>query len=230
MKKGLLILLLFCSVFADAQSLKDALFSGKLKVGTGTVVRKGDDVQAIIDSTAAADSVRKVVADSLTRDSIAKVLMVQPDSVAGKAAVDSVMQVMQAGKDSIAARTTLPANPDPADTTASVGEPATPAAPAKDNNDRWKEYVDTVSNTIKTEALPNKKVKKGTYYATVSYTIETTGQVEVNDVFLSPENDYLRDQIKSRLALEAPRLTPVLNSAGTPRKVTRKYNFTLTKE
>jgi hypothetical protein len=68
------------------------------------------------------------------------------------------------------------------------------------------------------------------YYVTVSYSINTDGKVEVTDVFLSPENGFLHSQIKDRLEIDAPRLEPVLNSAGTPRKVSRKYNFTLVKE
>ena len=88
----------------------------------------------------------------------------------------------------------------------------------------------TVASTLTAEALPNKKVKKGIYYVTVSYAIETDGQLTVSDVFVMPENSYLQQQTKDRITLEAPKLQPVLNSSGTPRKVTRKYNMTLTKE
>ena len=51
MKKALLFLLLISSVFAQAQTLKDALFSGKLKNDPGTVIRKGDDLSTKIDTT-----------------------------------------------------------------------------------------------------------------------------------------------------------------------------------
>src|SRR5215204_4675044 len=59
MKKGILFLLLFVSVFAEAQSLKEALFRGKLKNDNNTVIRKGDDLSKV-----APDTTRKAVPDS----------------------------------------------------------------------------------------------------------------------------------------------------------------------
>jgi hypothetical protein len=89
----------------------------------------------------------------------------------------------------------------------------------------------TVANTLNAEVLTSKKVKRGTYYVTVSYTIETDGQANVTDVFVAPENKFLQQQIKDRLTSDdVPKLIPVLSSSGAPRKVNRKYNFTLTKE
>jgi hypothetical protein len=50
MKQAILLLLLASSVFANGQSLKEALFSGKLKNEAGTVIRKGDDLASKMDT------------------------------------------------------------------------------------------------------------------------------------------------------------------------------------
>ncbi len=100
----------------------------------------------------------------------------------------------------------------------------------KENNVAWKEYIDSVTSILKAEVLPTKKIKNGTYYVTVSYAIGVDGQVAINNVLLTPENSFLQQQIKDRLALDAPRLNPALTSAGTPRKSSKNYNFTLSKE
>lgn len=54
MKKGILALLVVSSLAVSAQqkqSLKDLLYSGKLKSDSGTVIRKGDDLSSKIDTT-----------------------------------------------------------------------------------------------------------------------------------------------------------------------------------
>lgn len=213
MKKGMLLLLLAGSVVAHGQSLKEALYGGKLKNTPGGVIRKGDDLTSKIDTT------NKVA----TADTAVTKTALPTDAATQRPAVQS---------DSAALSTT-----DTQDTTSltdtatgqAANAPEAAAAP-KDNNAIWKAYVNTVIPTLQSEVLSSKKVKKGSYYVLVSYTIDTDGQVAVSDVFLSPESTFLQQQIKERLDAEAPRLTPVLNSSGTPRKVTRKYNFTLAKE
>jgi hypothetical protein len=129
------------------------------------------------------------------------------------------------GKTTMAAADTL-AGADNQATTSAPGKTATP----KDNNEAWKEYMDSVVATLKTELLPSKKIKKGTYYMLVEYAIEPDGEVTINNVYPAPENSYLQQQVKERLTLTAPRLSPVLASNGKPRKVIRKYSFTLVKE
>jgi hypothetical protein len=118
--------------------------------------------------------------------------------------------------------------------TAALGVTANAAketAPApKDNTAMWKEYMNAVISSLKTEALPSKKVKRETYYILVSYAIGTDGQVTVNDVSVTPENGFLQQQVKDRITSDAPRLNPVPSSSGTPHKVNKKYSFTLTKE
>lgn len=51
MKKGLLFLSIFIAVQANSQSIKDALFGGKLKNDSNSVVRKGEDLSSKIDTT-----------------------------------------------------------------------------------------------------------------------------------------------------------------------------------
>ena len=217
MKKGLLFLLLVSSMVTQAQSLKEALFSGKLKNEAGTVIRKGDDLSTKIDTTTR----KTVTAD--TAQTKAPLLALDSSAKKMNMAGDSTTLSNAKIKDTNALTAEVTPAPAAADT-------ATVAAPVKDNNVLWKEYMATATTLFNTEVLSSKKIKNGTYYATVSYTIGTDGQVEITDVFLTPDNAYLKQQIKDRLQLDAPRLHPVLSSTGTPRKVNRKYNFTLTKE
>jgi hypothetical protein len=218
MKKGILLLLLLSSVFVKAQSLKDALFSGKLKNQPGTVIRKGDDLSAKMDTVrkATADDTANTKVLTAATDTAARSLAVQPDTSALAAAVPEK-------KDSVAGVSDTAA-------VAAADAPKTAAAITKDNNAIWKTFMDSLSSTLKTEVLSSKKIKNGSYYVLVSYAIGADGQVTVNDVFLSPENAFLQQQIKDRLAIDTPRLNPVPSSSGAPRKVSKKYNFTLTKE
>jgi hypothetical protein len=218
MKKALLLLLLAGSVvFADAQTLKETLFGGKLKNQPGSVIRKGDDLTAKIDTSHTVAPVDTAVAKApaSVTDAPASTVAVPADSAVAATIVSNE------GSDN-ATTDTAAAEATP--------EPEAAAAAPKSNNALIKEYMDSVATVLKAEALTSKKVKRGSYYTLISYVIETDGQVSFGDVFLSPENSYLQQQIKDRLASETPRLAPVLNSAGVPRKVTKKYNFTLTKE
>src|SRR5687768_9047001 len=51
MKKGILFLLIVSSITAKAQTLKEALYGGKLKSDTGSLVRKSDDLSTKIDTS-----------------------------------------------------------------------------------------------------------------------------------------------------------------------------------
>jgi hypothetical protein len=231
MKKGILILLLFCAQFADAQSLKDALFSGRLKNDNNSVIRKGEDLSTkMVDTTRKAnvDTVIRFKGDSLTLDSIAKGMAVHRDTVLVSTADNKVIPATQPAASVTAATTETPASDTAAVAVEEAPKEAAPAA--KSNNTLIKEYVDSVAKTLNTEVLNSKKIKKGTYYVTVSYAIETDGKVDITEVIVSPENAFLQSNIRSQLELEPPVLEPVKNSAGTPRKVSRKYNFTLNKE
>jgi hypothetical protein len=216
MKKGILFLLLISSAFAHAQSLKEALYSGKLKNQPGTVIRKGEDLSSKMDTASKAPTDSALVKTPVfTVDSSAKGIT----TPAG-----STLATGTDKNDSIAGLT------DTAAAGETVNAPKENTAAPKDNNAVWKDYMNTLTATLKTEVLPSKKVKRETYYIMVSYAIGTDGEVAINDVLVTPENAFLQQQIKERLTLGTPRLTPVVSSSGTPRKTNKRYNFTLTKE
>ncbi|MER3464779.1 MAG: hypothetical protein C4329_10595 [Chitinophagaceae bacterium] len=83
---------------------------------------------------------------------------------------------------------------------------------------------------MQADVLSSKKTRKDNYYVTVDYEADVNGQVNVTNVTVLPENAYLQDQVKQRLSLTPPQLTPVVDSTNKTRKVKRKYNFTITKE
>jgi len=112
----------------------------------------------------------------------------------------------------------------------SAGETAVPAPAPRDNTVVWKEYMDSMITTLTTEVLPDKKIKKGIYYILVDYVIDPDGSVTINNVYPSPENKILQQQVKERLVLTAPHLSPVIGGNGQPRKAIKKYNFSLKKE
>ena len=194
MKKGILFLFLITTVTANTQSLKDALYGGKLKKDSGIVIRKTDDLSSKIDTNQKTKlEPQKSKLTQVITDSTAKKIISQPNA--------AVIPVE------------ANANTSPA---------------VKDNNKIWKEYMDSIISGLKTEVLTSKKIKNGSYFILVDYEIGTDGQVTINNVSPSPENSFLQDQIKERLTLSAPQMNPVMSS-GKPRKVVKKYNFTLNK-
>lgn len=250
-KKALLLLMLAVSGMAQAQSLKDALYSGRLKSQPGMIIRKGDDLSQFIDTTTKAPLSDSAKALAKAQEAEARkqaapmdlATMNRNNAAAAKAAPASTAKpattpAANTGNVSVAAAadsteaTAATTETEVATEAATEPAPAAPAAPAKpkDNNAIWKDYMNSVVPVMQSELMNGKKIKKGTYYASVSYTIETDGQVTISDVLLTPENEGLKKQIKDRIEQETPQLTPVVNSSGTPRKVTRKYNFTLTKD
>ena len=231
MKKGILFLLLFGSFFAQGQSLKEALFSGKLKNEPGTVIRKGEDLSTKIDT-----STRRTVANT---DSVKTTAVAANDNSTTNAAAQA-NATPAAGTNPAAtnpATTGSNATPKPetaavpADTAAATDAAAAPAAAKpKDNTALFKEFMESFKSTLESEVLPNKKLKKGNYYVQLTYVIGTDGQTTVTDLYVDPENKFLQQQIADRLATEMPKLNPVLNSNGTARKLTRRYNFTFEKQ
>lgn len=209
MKKMILFFLIAGTVSATgAQSLKDALYSGKLKMDSNSVIRKGDDLSARLDT-----STKKAAAPE------------KPKQIT--AATDSATaRVAATGGDSAVA-----AAPEAVDS-ATTAEPVVTetAVPVKSNTRLLKEYTDSLAGVLKTEVLSSKKIKKETYYLIVEYEIDTNGQTTVTNVISTPENSLLQEQVKERMLLAPPQLAPALDSNKQPRKVKRKYSFTVTKE
>lgn len=203
MKKGILFLIMLGALTSNAQSLKDLLYSGKLKMDSNSVIRKTDDLSSKIDTATKkpAEEKPKIAAGA--------------DS-SGKINTPAVLSTITGEGDSAAIVTA-----------ATSTETATTA---KSNTKIWKEYTDSLISTLKTEVLPSKKIKKDTYYLYVDYEIGVDGQVDVTNVVTTPENSFLQDQVKERMLHTPPQLTPVLDSNNKPRKVKRKYNFNITKD
>jgi len=209
MKQVFLFLLIIASATLNAQSLKDLLYSGKLKKDSNTVIRKGDDLSSKIDT-----STKKPV---------------EPERAKPVLAANGVDSTQRQNNASTAS---TPGAPEitSSSSTASETAAANVNAGAKNNNQLLKEYMDSLVSTLKTDVLPSNKIKKETYYLYVDYEIETDGVVNVTNVVSSPENSFLQQQVKDRILLDAPKLSPVLDSSNKPRKVKRKYNFNITKE
>lgn len=170
----------------NAQSLKDALFSGKLKNDSGSTVRKTDDLSTKIDST------RK--------------------------------KPVEAEKPKPTEIKTVVSGSSPADTISVHSKTST-----KDNNKSWQNFVDAVVDALKTEVLNSKKIKKDDYSVMVDYVIDVSGQVTISNVFITPESKFLEEQVKERLSIDTPILSPVLGSNGKPRKANKRVSFTLAK-
>ncbi|ANE51427.1 hypothetical protein SY85_13850 [Flavisolibacter tropicus] len=219
MQKAILLVLLFIagSITTQAQSLKELLYGGKLKMDSNTVLRKTDDLKSRIDTAQKkpAEPAKPVVAVAAV-DSVKKVTP-QGDTVAVASSNNNT--AVQADTAAAAAATV-----------AAAAAAVPPPVPVKTNTKIWKEYSDSLVASLTTEVLPSKKIKKETYYITVAYEIETTGQVNITNVTTTPENAFLLDQVKQRLVSGPPQLNPVLDSNNQPRKAKRGYNFSVTKD
>jgi outer membrane biosynthesis protein TonB len=203
MKKAIFFLLVISSVTVNVngQKLKDLLYGGKLKNDSGTVIRKTDDLSAKIDTTTKKPAEPEKIAPT----------------AATTAAGDSTMKKTMPQTD--VSSPAIPAT----DNTVNNNSP-------RDNNKIWKEYMDSVVSNLKTEVLPNKKIKNGAYYVMLEYEIGPDGQVTINSVATSPENSLLQQQVKDRLTLTAPQMNPpAVSTTGKPRNAVKKYNFTITK-
>ena len=228
MKSAIFLLLMVAGAFAaDAQSLKEALYKGKLKKDSTGVIRKTDDLSTkMVDTTKKVEVVQvdtlaiikdsalvKNIQASQASDSVASVTKQQADTTANIAAAT--------GTAAAAGAVVSMSDPMP---------PPPPPAPVKSNNKIWKELTDSLITSMQTDVIANKKVKKETYFLTAEYEISETGEVSIVNVLVSPENEFLANQVKDRLITSPPALAPVVDSSGKARKVKRKYNFTITKE
>lgn len=104
-----------------------------------------------------------------------------------------------------------------------------PALRFEDNNKAWKKFIDQYSEVIKSEVLPSKKIKRGTYSVMIEYEIGADGMVTTKNVTSTPENDYLVEQIKEKMMANAPQLAPLIRE-GVARKSSRRQVINFTKE
>lgn len=213
MKALVLFTTLLLAISAKSQSLKEALYSGKLKADTGAVIRKGDSlkIQENMAQKVIEDSVKKAIADSLKKETIA--VQKEKAIAAGKDTAGIVNDVTPINEG--VAVTAIPAE--------------TAAALPKDNNKIWKGYIDSLSNTIKSEVLSSGKIKKGAYFVLIEYKINPDGQISVTSVTTDPQNSFLEQNIKDRLTLDGPRLNPVIDANGRARTVNKKQTLNFVK-
>ena len=173
---------------SKAQNLKDALFSGRLKIDSSSVIKKNDSLKLI------SDSLFKVRKDSIA---------------AAKAATQKDINKVNSSE----------VSPTSSTNTTTTG-----------NNKTWKQFIDEYSEIIKKEILPSSKIPKGSYSILIEYTIETDGNITTNNVYCIPENSYFVQQIKTKMMINAPQLSPTLMSNGKPRKALKKQSLTFVKE
>ncbi len=100
---------------------------------------------------------------------------------------------------------------------------------ARDNDEVWKEYIDELLADIKRDVLPNRKIKDGSYSVLLVYEIDLDGSININTISSSPSNSFLDEQIRNRMSITAPVLTPLLNQFGKPRKAVKRQTITLIK-
>lgn len=221
MKVIILFSVLFFAVSAKSQSLKEALFGGKLKADTGAVLRKGDSLK-IKENMA-----QKTIADSIKKETIAAEK--QAAIVAGKdtSVFTEVTKTDVPVNSNAPANTNAPGQAIPGEVIAA--EAVTEKTIPKDNNKIWKDFINEFTTTIKSEVLTSGKIKKGTYSVLIDYAINPDGQVEIKSVASDPQSSFLDQQIKDRLILNAPQLNPVMGTNGKPRTVAKKQMLTFTK-
>lgn len=210
------VILLACS--AKSQSLKEALYGGKLKADTGAVLRKGDNqkIQENMAQKVTEDSVNKVVADSIKKEVV---------QAARKEAVEVAKEkAIAEGKDTTNIDTTAAINAMNAETAK-----AETKAVSKDNTVVWKTYIDEMTASIKAEALQSNKVKKGNYFVLIDYKVNPDGQVSITSVSVDPQNSFLEQNIKDRLTLNPAKLNPIVDGTGRARTVNRKQTLNLSK-
>ncbi len=208
MTKLFFLFLLASGFSADAQTLKELLYSGKLKKDSSAVIRKTDDLSTKIDtSTKKAPGAEIAPKPVLATDSAKAVSPVNNVS-------NEVVPVTEVKNDA-------------ADAAEPEENKAAPVA-TKSNTKLWKEYTDALTAELK-DVLNNKKIKKDTYFFVVDYEIDEKGQTSINGVTVSPENSQLLDNVRERILTTPPTLNPVLGSDGQPRKVKRKQSFSVVK-
>lgn len=204
MKALLFVFVIFLAISAQSQSLKEALYDGKLKADTGAVIRKGD-------SATIRENMAMKAAEVATEDSMKKVAA---DSIVQEALAAKKEKALAAGEDTTSITLT-------AADTAALTAPVVDATP-KDNNTIWKSFIDSLTLTIRSEVIPSPKVKKGAYYVLVEYDIKPDGDIHIKNVSVDPESSFLQQQIKDRLTLDAPKLNPIIDANGRARNVARK--------
>jgi len=229
MKKTILVIFLSGVALAmqaqEKQSLKNLLFSGKLKKDSTGVIRSTDDLSTKIDTgskkdTQAVAAATNVPTANAQQDNNAVIPNTTQNNNAAAAKTAVIPGVVATVGDTATNK---------ADTAAAVAAPVT-TPPPKSNTRLLKEYTDSVVRALQDEALKSKQIKKNTYYMMLDYEIDTDGQVNFTNVASTPENSFLQAQVKQILDSMPLRLNPVTDSNNQAKKVKRKQQLIVTKE
>lgn len=225
MKTIVLFTFILLAFSAKSQSLKEALYGGKLKADTGAVIRKGDSlrIQENMAQKVIADSINKAVADSMRL--VAESIKQEAIETAKKEAIELAKEKAVAeGRDTTNIDTTAVINAMNAEAAKAENK-----AVSKDNTVVWKTYIDEMTASIKAEALQSNKVKKGNYFVLIDYKVNPDGQVSITSVSVDPQNSFLEQNIKDRLTLNPAKLNPIVDANGRARTVNRKQTLNLEK-
>jgi hypothetical protein len=219
MKRVIFFLLLAVSFSAKAQTLKELLYSGKLKNDSNTVIRKTDDLSTKIDTSTKKkpEPVQTTVVAAPVVDTV-KITNPQTGAV-----TTTTVAVKDPAKTSTTNTTETGVVATPPVEAPLVAAPAA-AAPPKTTTKIWKEYTDSLVKVLQAEVMSNKKIKKETYFITADYDLDVDGKVTVTNVICNPENGILNAAVTDRMQTAPPQLAPV------PKKIKRKVNFTITKD
>jgi len=231
MKYLILILFLIGGAFTaqsqeKKQSLKDLLFSGKLKKDSTGVIRSTDDLSQKIDTST------KKVPESVAANQpaangpqpAANGATIQQDKNAAISKSEATTNASTVGAATVGAAIVVAG-----DSAAAVAPAANPA-PAKTNTKLWKEYNDSLVKTLSDEVLKSRQIKKNTYYLMVDYEIAPDGQVTFTNLTSTPENAFLTAQVRQIMDSTPLRLNPVTDSSNQGKKVKRKQQIVVTKE
>lgn len=173
-----------------AQTLKELLYSGKLKKDSTGVIRKTDDLSAMVDTSKQVSQAAAKTPAATPRppaDSTASAAAASP----AKAVVVQELQVEKA---------------------------STASQPNKTNTRIWKDFYDDLYTSMKSGVLQSKKIRKGSYFVTVDYNLEPGGGISVLGVTVSPENDVLAAAIRQALDQGKPVLNPTEQPKALKRK------------
>lgn len=202
----------------SAQSLKDSLFSGKLKNPLKQAELARDSAQkAAKDSMDLAAGVKK---DSASNPAVSPSASAPSSAVSPSA--EGVIPDAQAAT-TAPATATVNSLPDASELPDSLNR--TYHAKQK----AWKRYIDQQTTIISAQADETRKVRTGEYYVEFDYQIGLNGRVKVSNITCSPQNEFIVQQVTDAMT-RTPVLAAPIYADGKPRIVNAKQQMTILKK
>ena len=196
-----------------AQSLKDALYSGRLKLDSGSTIKKTDDLGS-------------KMSDSLLKTRVMDTVDYAAPGIPGVSDPTLVDTTTKVG--ALATETRTASSPDIV-TVTGTAKAGVVNMGSKDNNVIWSNYMDSLVTTLQTELMANRKINKGTYSVLMEYEIDVDGAVTVQSVNVTPSSGTIEEEMKRRMSLTIPKLKPLESTTGKGRKALKRQTITLTK-